>query len=539
MTRLGYGFGINRIAPVPGGGGGSSPVLELGDTILHFGTGESSVAAIPDRRSQSRSFQLRTGGFLTPAPGAEQAISNFLNEALARVDLAIAQQADVPILWSCGHKDGLWSTDPDVNSTHIDRWEQLVEEWVTGHPDAKIIPIEYCLQSTQVGETAPIKAKVQARMDAKIAALADDRIRVSDPNSNGWDPATMTSDGVIHCNDIGKNFRANLMLSVTADDFPASTVELTGGDYRATSTSLDAIAAALLDGSHPHGAATNYAAQFTATGDVTITNNTTATVGVSYSNGEITVTVSGTVSSANTVVITDTANTFLTASSNGQYPLVGQRVAIDDGAGGAFTGLHNWGMTWGSYANLGTGQNLSTNVSGNEDEPIDAVMVLTPLPLFSGASNHFAKMAVTLRLAAGSVSGQVRLKSRFARLYDDVRAAASYYGENGIVGSNYKLRPIGSISGASGGTLTVWRGSWSPAGLTNAMFTQVRVYKGGGGGDANIGMGTLIATGTGVSIPIDAADVAQNDVLYLEQDAASGIGSSKTTRSTFSVTVGA
>lgn len=486
-----------------------------------------------------------------------------MDTILARIDAAVDQQWDVPVFSSQGHNDALMTTDPDLNATILDKWKRNLDAWIGGHPNALLIPVCGTLPSNVAGETTassfnPAISRRQRVYDLQeeyVAAKADDRLVYIDLSS--WDPTTGADDtGDVHPNNAGGKSAADLIFAVIDPLVDSATKDEVAdlfrlGTYPGLSGS-NIHPDVLLAGTTGTKAGTPAPTGEYATGQ-RLTSNLTNGAGISLVASKDTspdpydkqiVTINGTSAAENTVVMDDTGNITIPGATKGQYAVFAEEVIVDDGSGGAPDALWRILLATGSYGSTGGNQASDSATGAPIDYPIDAWFISAPKAIF-GSGTLSANPGLTLRFDDIAMVNNRMVISRpcLYLLSTPNQSPAAYIGGDTIVGTNYQIRASGTISDASGGTLTLEPGQWAPYGLT---FGNKRVYKGGtaGGADGQSGLGsgallyTISAAGTWTQA-VAAADVVAGDLLYVEIDAQSSVGGVATARSNTAVTVGA
>jgi hypothetical protein len=561
---LGLGLGLTRAG---GPSGPAAPSLApIGSQILFWGDGVMSIAAAIGMRNIPTHVRYRLNARVLPSPAWMQCQSGGdMDTTFARIGPAMGQQADIAVMASQGHNDPLMSTDPDSDSTYWDKWKRNLDAWVTGHPNAKLIPVCGTLASDVAGETTASsfdggisrRQRVWNLQTAYVAAKADARVFYIDFSS--WVPSANASDtGNVHPNNAGGKSGGDIIFDAI--------------DSKIVAATKDEVMELLRLGTYPNVSGTNLhpdvllagttgtmAGTVTPTGEYAtgqrITNNLTngTGVGVLCAKDAATnpnfayqvVTVTGTNGAENTIVMDDTGNITLTGALKGQYGFMAMDVVIDDGAGGTPKGVWHVSLALGSYGSIGA--NIASNSATGAPiaHPIDCAMMSSPLVIF-GAGVFSSNPGLTVRFDdIALTTTRIKYSRPIIRLISTPsQSPARYIGDDTILTTNALLRATGTITDAGGGNLTIEPGSWCPYGIT---FTQVRTYKGGGSGgldgQTNKGAGTLLYTINNPTVVANwvqavlAADVAAADTLYVEVDGISSVGSSYTARTNTAITV--
>ncbi len=510
-------------------GGGSSSLASIGSQILFYGDGVMSEGAAAGLRNMPTVALLALNARVMPSPGWMQCKSGGdMDTIYARRDSAIDQQPDIFVIASQGHNDHLMENDPDTLSTYIDKWTRNADACKAGCPSSRFFVCS-TLPSTVVGETSTIRNKVWARQQAW--ATANGAIYIA--TGEAFDPVTMSDDGT-HPNQLGGALGETVIAAAISPYVVAATKTeildlLRGGTYPGfVATNLDVDV--LLSGTTGTKSGTvaptgNYATGKRITNNLTNGTSVAVTVSKDAQTGydrQIAV-VSGTPASANTIVQDETGSTTLTGAWPGRHPIVGMGLVIDNGAGAAPTGLQALSLALGSYGSIGS----SAATTGTYQRAIDGIILAAPRCIFTGGA-YTVNAALTTRWSNVALTGRTIIEKPVLGWCDTrTRTRPCYTGADTISGANYLLRLTGTLASGAG-TLRAEPGVWAPYGLTEADFTERRIYK---GGSATIGTGTLVATLTGSTWTWVTSGIIAGDTLWLEVDANNGVGATRTARS--------
>lgn len=536
MPVVGVHVGVGRRRRAAGGASGPA-LVPAGATYVMTGDGTMSASSAAGIRNIPFWLMSFLDGRLQPAPlpliaasGTTIARDDGSNTAFIipiAIPAASAQYADVFFFLGCGANDNVLSSNP-ANTPWLQDWKDAVTLTVASNPQAKRIVICEPGPSTKAGE-ATYAADVRAQMAAHSASFNDPRIvhvATGSIVANNWSLASDVSR--VHPDERGGPDYAGLVyaailphleVKARADILDA----IFAGTYPGMAAQLDVDRALVGTG----GTVTNLAGGSVAPTSKLITNLTgstaisSAVVATMGGRQKAVVTLGGTVTADNKVMLQDKSNLVFTAATPGQFLRHGMVVR-------AGAGFVNAGIDLGSYGVTGGGANsqAATSTTAPVANAIDSLWIGFSLPLFGSPLQ--GKRSVAFRYPAGAApAGSIEVEQPFAWVVNDrLRGAPVYLGALAIVTANYKLRVSGSVAAG----FRFEPGYWNLAGLTEADFAQRRIYK---GGSTAIGSGTLVATLSGSTWTVSAAasGVIAGDQLWAEVDVNNGIGGTATARS--------
>lgn len=570
-----------------GQGAVTPPLLSAGSTYGWVGDGlvanGAGVGHGPNNMQEM--FQLVMGGRVQPVAvpnlgrsGSRMKTSNAGQNQYAwvypyAIDALAAQTPDLFIIGPMGHNDGVLSTDPGSNTASGSTTSTVLQDWYdsvayayqkflayAGTSRTKFFCVVGSTPSTITGETTvdggqtdDRRTRVWAAQEAYVNALkaSDNRVGFGDVSAL-IPPASYSADSgssYTHIDERGGIAYTNVVkaavdpyvesktLDEIMDMIAAGTYPLMGGSNLDSDSGLAGTAGTITGSQGMTGSIATSKTISNTTGATGITVGQTSTSG---GRTKTVVTLAGTASGAGKVQIIDTSNVSISAT-RGQYAMSGAIVRWP-------AGVFNMGsdLNGGNYSLfIGGGQTIGNNalVGAGTAEARVGLMMTTPFALFSGSYNSKRAFSAYYRSGA-SLTGTIEFERPFAYLVSErTKHAPTYLGglvdaNNALfMGTNQRLRPTGTISQASGGTITVEPGTWTPRGLTESDFATRRIYKGNSGNTA-VGSGTLLATLTGSTWAqsFAAATVTTGDLIYVEVDVSNGIGGTVTVRSSSTVT---
>jgi hypothetical protein len=579
----GFGFGFGGARRRSANGGGSPALLPVGLTWTWLGDGlvSTSGGAGTGITNAPHQFARLIGGRAQPCPvpilgrsGSTIARDISSNRAWVKpyaIDAAALQVPSILIGGTMGANDNLLSADPGANPASGQTTNVYLQDWYDAFDYAYAKFVAYggyllvwigTAASDKAGETTidsgqslDRRTRVWAAQAAHVAAVAAVDSRVLFISLAAMLPMSEYSvDGSnhVHLDERGAYYIANAAFQAIDARIAAATADqiadlIDAGTYPLmTAVNLDTATA--LPGTA--GTVTGPGVTGTIATGKTITN-TTGVTGITVeqvaTNGGRTktrVTLAGTASATGKVMIADSANQSV-AAKPGQPVCTGAIIRYP-------TGIHNMGADWGGNFGTwgGTGGSLANNalVGAGETHTVDALVFFNPMTPF-GSSGPFAgaRRWAALWRSGTTLSGTIEFERPFTWIPSNRTAAVPVYlGEiqdsagNLILSTNYRMRPTGSFSASTGGTIRVEPGTWNLFGLTETDYAARRVYRGGSGGLAGLGTGTLMATLSGANWTVNpAAQGTAGELIYVEIDCNNGVGGTVTYRSVLTVTIGA
>jgi hypothetical protein len=552
LSRFGLGLGgLTR-----GSGGVRHSDVAIGSTIGVIGDGTGSDGAAASVRNGPNQMMLYLNMRACPAP-----MFNFCRSGdtfalmTARVPFFNSMKCDIVVVWSFGHNDALMTTDPDIDATQINAWKVLAQLIIDGNTGASKIFFCSTIGSSVAAEgnassavpAQTLAQRVRSLQQAWVLAKAlPDRI-IYVALGEAYDPPNMSpaSDASkVHPDERGgyalgyQTLGPAVGAHIVAKTKSEIQEMLRGGTYpNLTGTQFDTDV--LMQG----GTAGTKSGTNTPTGNVAtgknVTNNMTGTSAIvcalDTSDPTFTVqtiTVSGTPAAQSTFNWKDTASISITGSTRSQLVLTTWGVKFDNGSGSAPTGIHNYGGDFGNFGQYGTGTDLATGVTADLAYAMDTIIPTQGRPFFSSAGPFSANPQLTVRHSLVALTAKFYVDRPQIHLpANRTKVSMMYLGTMPNASSNYVLRPTGTISQATGGTITVEPGWWNVYDPLETDFIERRIYK-GVAGDTGIGSGTLIGTisGSTWSKTFIAGDVTTNDKIWVEVDGNNGIGSTYTAR---------
>lgn len=575
---LGLYAGYLGLAPRSGGGGGAPTpgLVPVGSTWAWDGDGLTMQGVAPGINSPPDQFQRLIGLRLQPVPEAILAKGGSTikrdsgsNKALLvpfMADALAAQVPDVSIHGPAGRNENVLSTDPGADprdgfttSVPLQDWYDWINYSYTKFVayGGKLFVVLLTDSSLQTNENT-YRASVWAAQIAHIAAMTalDSRVvladnRVSDPTLRSIESPQYT-----HSDERGGYIDAYAAFSAIdtrvesktddecIDMIEAGTYRYMTGTQRDTSSGMT-VAQGTAGALTGPGLTGSIATGKTATNTTLATGIAVSMVATSGGRRKIVFDFSAATatSAAGRIFVQDTSNQSVTGITPGQDIRTG---AIVRAAGfrNMLGDLGNFGL-WGSSTN--------SSLSGaNETHALDKAVHIRPRVLFTtttsfapGVKRGFGISFVSGETLAGKAP--IEMERFFSYLFSNRTAAAPVYigdiADNAGVlffAANYRMQPRGTFSATTGGTIRVEPGRWNLGGLTEADFATRRIYRGGSGGAAGIGTGTLMATITGSTwTAAPSAQGTAGDLIYVEVDCNNGVGSTVTARSSVSITIAA
>lgn len=440
-------------------------LLPIGSQIVFFGDGTGSEAAAPGLRNYPTWTVWLLNGRVFPGPAYIQCASGGdLDTTFARIAPALGHQADIAVFASQGHNDPVMSTDPDLTSTYLDKWKRNLDAWMTGNTVATLIPICTTIKSNVAGETltasvgGTIRDRVNALQKAYITTkiAGDARAFVIDIYTT-YDPTNMSSDagGFQTHPDMRGGYAIGLaianaldsrVVAKTRDEIQAMLATTTYPGLSGTQFDTDT----LLQG----GTAGTKAGSVTPTGNYptgkritnNLTNGTSVAVACSIDASPGTysiavVAVSGTPAAETTIVMDDTASITATGTTPGQYAVAAWGVKVDDGAGGAPTGVRSLCATFSNYGNSGSAGTDATTIT--MAQKVDTVMFAAPKSMYISSGPFAGNPAFTARFAASALTTTLKLdRPTLHTVSTRTRSAPCYLGTDTITTANYMIRVV-------------------------------------------------------------------------------------------------
>lgn len=567
-------------ARLAAGGSPSPTLLPAGSTWGWIGDGLVATAGGVGHGTNNAPHQFARliGGRLQPVPvpnigksGTTIKTDIASNKAFIypyAIDAMAAQCPDVFIIGTMGANDNLLSTNPGANAASGQTTNPYLQDWYdavnyaytkfTTYVGSLFVVVETA-GSAKAGE-ATYAAQVRAAMNAHVAAMTALDSKVVYISLAAMTPASSYSfesaGQYVHLDERGGYYIANAVFSAldtrveakTNDDIVdmivAGTYPLMSGAQLDASTAMSASGGTITGSQGMSGAIS---------AGKTISNTTGMTgvvVSTALSGGNYEIIAEFAAATAATgdgkVMMQDTAN-ITVAATPGQPIRTGFLLR-------ASAGFRNFGSEWNN--NFGFWGGGATSIANNalqgadETHALDGLifnnMLGTSVQTFGNSATFAGKRSFALFFKSGTAfAGTMKMRRPFTyKISNRTRTTMAYVGDIRDSGPNYvfsgtsggsRMRPSGTISNAAGGTLRVEPGSWNMFGLTEADFAERRFYKGGTGGHAGIGTGTLIGsamTGTTWTQAFGAGVVAAADLVYVEITDRDGV----VWRSTASVT---
>lgn len=541
------------------------PVAPVGSTFVWIddGLGAAGGGVGPGLNNAPHQFEQMMSGRLQPVVMPILAMSGTTIKTTSGTNYAWIQPYAIdaaakmtPDVWVIGGgaNDNLLSQDP--SGSWMQDWDSMVAYAYAQFQatSGKLFVVKATPASDKAGETT-WRAPGWAHQAAVVAALtaADDRVFFV-PLSGMLPTNSFSIDTplYVHIDERGAWYEANAVKAAIDARVQTKTAQqirdmIAAGTYPLMSgAQLDTDEALAGTG----GTVTGPGITGTIATSKAISNTTGAT-GISVAQVSTTggrtktvVTLAGNSSSAGKIMVQDKSNLSL-AATKGQYIRTGVIAR-------ASAGFHNFGMDWnGALYGLwgGTGNSLVNNalVGAGETHPLDALIFNNDLALWAGPANFTGKRSFALFWRTSTaLSGTMEFERWFAYVVSErTRHAPAYLGElanaNGdrLTTTQQRLRPTGTVSAATGGTVTIEPGVWTPRGLLDTDRPAKRVYKGNSGHTA-VGSGTLLGTVTDPAtwtLAVAGGAAAQNDLIYVEVDTSNGIGGTVTARSVLTITV--
>lgn len=581
MARFGFGFGAARRRA--GYGGGSPALLPVGLTWAWLGDGlvSTSGGVGTGTTNAPHQFARLIGGRAQPCPvpilgrsGSTIARDISSNRAWIKpyaIDAAAAQVPGILIGGTMGANDNLLSTDPGPNPASGSTTNVYLQDWYDAFDYAYAVFDAYggellvwtgTAASDKAGETTidggqsdDRRIRVWAAQVAHVAAVAAVDSRVKFVSLAGMLPmSSYSSEGGqnAHLDERGAYYLANavcqaidpLIEAATADEIAdlidAGTYPLMTAANLDTATGLPGTAGALIG----PGVTGSLATGKTIVNTTGATGITVAQVATSGGRTKTVVTLAGISSAAGKVMIADSASQSV-AAKPGQPVRTGAIIRFP-------AGIYNMGADWGGSFGTwgGTANSLINNAlasAAGEQHAVDALVFNNTMSPF-GSSGPFAatRRWAALWRSGTALSGTIEFERPFTWVPSNRTVAAPVYlGEladsNGglLLSTNYRLRPTGAFSASTGGTMRIEPGTWNLFGLTEADFTARRLYRGGTGGQAGLGTGTLMAAMSGANWTASpAAQGTAGELIYAEIDCNNGFRGTVTYRSVLTITIG-
>ncbi|MGL4324423.1 MAG: SGNH/GDSL hydrolase family protein [Beijerinckiaceae bacterium] len=368
------------------------------------------------------------------------------------VPAASAQYPDVLILLSVGANDNVLSRDPAA-TPWLQDWKDAVSLMIASNPQALLFVITGTAPSLKAGETT-YRSGVWAQQSAFVAGLNNPKcvfVDVSSIDPNSWSPSSDTLR--VHPDERGAQQFADLVFAAMSPRLAATSQQdvldmIFAGAYPGQSAQIDTDHALVGTG----GTVTNMTGGSTAPTSKLATNLTGSTsvaaaaVATTAGRQKLSVTLGGTVTTENKVMLQDRLNLTVTGATPGQFALTGMMVR-------ASAGFVNAGADFGTFASSGGGASslaASAGVFGPVVNPVDSIWMIFPQPLWS--ATFATKRSVAFRYPVGALSGTIEIEQPFAWVPSmRARGSPAYLGGytfNGVslAGTNYRLRVTGTIA---------------------------------------------------------------------------------------------
>lgn len=549
------------LASAAGKGGGSPSLVAAGATWGWIGDGLNapSGGVGSGLANPVHQFMALMGLRVQPVPlpiiarsGSTIARDISTNRALINpyaIDAMAKQVPDIFIIGTMGANDNLLSTNPGANPASGQTTNVYLQDWYDAVNYAyskfvayggKLFVVMATASSTKVGEST-YRTTVWNAQKAFVAALtaSDSKVVFADI-TDMTDPTQWsvdTSSSYTHWDERGSYHAALAVLNAITGKIVAATDDecidaINAGTYPLmTGSQLDTDQAMAGTG----GTVTGPGISGTLADSKVITNNTGATgitvaqVATSGGRTKTVVTLAGTASADGKIMIQDKSNISL-AGTPGQPFRTGAILRIP--ANVARNAGSEWNNQWGFWGGGATSLVDNTRAGANETHAIASAIVNGTLSGTSGVvpagnSTTFAGKRTWAFFAKSgtSLAGTFELERTFAyKPSNRLAAAMAYIGDfkdsfgNTVLNTNWRLRPTGTISQASGGTIRVEPGTWNLFGLTEADFATRRLYKGNSGNTA-VGSGTLIGaemSGSTWTQTFAGGVVTTGDLVYAE-----------------------
>lgn len=499
MPGAGPHIGSGRRRRRGAGGFVASPgPRPLGARVLFYGDGVNSEGACGGVRNWPAWCLSLMGGRVMPAAGWMQCKSGGdMDTIYGRLNSATRQAPDIAFFASQGHNDGLYSSG---YAPLMAKWERNLDAFVAGLPSTTTIIVMTMITSAVAGELSggDWAATVSALMRAKVAALQaihGARIVLFDTFATHgafgpWDHLTMTpaSDtGRVHPDERGGwhlGNKAALILSplVEAATKDAVLADTTAKTWRGANIHPDYALAGTTGTKAGAVAPTgNYATGQRITNNLANGSGVAVAVSKAAQSGydDQLADISGTPAAQNTVVMDDTGSITLTGSTPGTYWAVMAGVKINDGAGAAPVGLHNFSFALGALSAIFSGNDLGTGATAPVGNAVDVVLLSPPKPTFGSDGPMVANPTLTARFQAMALDARIELsRPQIFQIEKAAYAAPWYWADDGIMSSNYVIRATGTgvsgngyptagtITAATVATIRLEPGGWSGGNLT-------------------------------------------------------------------------
>jgi len=475
------------------------PRAPSGALITFWGDGVNSEGAAPGMRNWPTWALASFNGRVMPSEGWMQCKSGeTLDGVFARRDAAVKQAPEIFVYASDGHNDGLYSSG---YATQLTKWVRNAQFAIDNLPSTTRIVMTIPLTSAVAGESTGgdwrmIVSNLIREQVATWQAIHGARIILFDTLAaiggfGPWDHTTMSNDADrTHPNALGGWTLGKMFFALMDGQVAAATVE----DILAATTATTRRGANLHPDRLLSGTTGTRSGAIAPTGSYAtgqrITNNLANGTGIAVACSKSAQTgyeqqlaaVSGTPAATQTIVQDDTANITLTGIGPGDYCAFMVRARMDDGTTGFPAGLNNFGFALGSIGNLSTTSDLAAAGLPSSIGAVDQVWVCAPKASFAN-NTAVANPVFTTRYSAVAINTRITFeRPQLFKLYLNARTAPWYFGNDTILGTNYRIRLTGTgvsgegfasngtITAATVGTVRVEPGSWSGGGLT---FTRV------------------------------------------------------------------
>lgn len=563
---LGLGLGLNNGSAVPAmaGGGAISTKAPLGSLISPIGDGTASEGAAGGPRNMWNRLLELFGPRVIPTIHFNcHKSGDTVAAETARIPYWASQLMGIAIIGSKMHIEGVLALDPDVDATRINQWKTTVQAEIDAVPFALKIFVCTTIGSTLSGENTAstfnasisVAQRVRDLMLAFVLGLAQpDRIIPIDL----WAIYNF-SNAAAQSTDSGASYTHPA--NVGADNCAAEAFRIM--DPHITSATLDEMSAMLIAGTFP-GMGANLDTDTLMQGGTTGTKTGTGAAlifgnvptgkridsaildGTSFRN-DVSIdqspgsyykqvnALTGIPAARSSFSFLDTANITVTGSTKGQYAYAFFRVKMSKAGGGNVVGLHSYGATFGNFGTFSNSADLTTTITPLTRD-MDTIVCVPPKPFYSSNGPFAAAPQFQIRMDQVANDNVAIFQRPTLHIPTSTRTAGPmrYLGRMGITSANYLIRLTGSLAAG----LVIETGTWNLAGFLETDFAERRVYKGGSGGDAGVGTGTLLGTltKTGVNWTLSnaelvAAGCAAADQLFLEITGNNGIGSPDIARS--------
>lgn len=556
--------------------GKTSILLPVGSTFTFVGDGlESPSSGVGSGISNTpHQFQQLIAGRLQPTALPILAMSGITIKTNNgsppwiypyALDAALAQTPDVFIFDSNGANDNLLSTDPVGSPSVLNDWKTALLYAYNGCVayGCKLLVVVGTVPSTKTspGLESTYRGPVWVAQQAYALSLGSgNKPKIIWVDLSGMVPASNFSidsgSSYTHSDERGGIYHATQLYNaispyvelrtpnqildlITAGNYPLMT-----GVQLDSNTGLTTATSSSLTGPGVTGTIDGSKQIVNTTGATGITVSQVSTV-VGRTKTVVDFSGATATSSGGKVMVQDRSNISITTTP-GRYVMNG--ALIRNGAG-----YWNMGADWNGnlYSLWGGGaSSLSSNarVGAGTVSGLDTLMMDNPLSVYSNSTTFTGKRSWAFYWATGStLTGTFEIERPFSYLISErTKHAATYLGDvrnasnTRLAAATQALRPTGSLSATTGGTIRVEPGLWTPRGMTETDFATRRIYK-GTVANLGVGSGTLLATLTGSTwtSTFGAAVAIAGDLIYVEIDAQSGTGPVATARSLTTITVSA